>query len=158
MCPFARFVLLGSVTIVSACSRDNVGVSILAHEFVGTDSALGVEYHTRVRAESGRGLVRELRLASPAGRAGEGARKAQDPEIDVWGSGGTFQAPIRSTCRIFDDANWACTNVNTTLVNARGDFLVVGTLELRRDTLRETGISGPPIVYYRQLRFFGRSP
>ena len=154
----AALVALVAITIASACSGD-AGSSIVAREFLGKDSTFGIEYRARVQVDRDRGIVRELRLVSSATTAGrQVSATGHAPEIEVWGSSGTFQAPIRSTCRIFDDENWVCQNVNTGLVDARGNFLVVGTLEMRRDTLREAELSGVPIVFRRHLRFFGRSP
>jgi hypothetical protein len=154
----SRLAVLMAVAASSACSSDSK-LSLAGHEFVARDSAFGAEYRTRIQVDRDRGVVRELRLVStPLNADRQFAGTAQPPEIEVWGAGGTFQPPIRSTCRIFDVQNWTCQNVNTGLVDARGNFLVVGSLEMRGDTLREAEVSGPPIVYRKRLRLFGRSP
>jgi hypothetical protein len=126
----------------AGCGGD-LGSFAISRDYAGVDSVFTTEYRVRIQVDKDRGTVRELRqaIASAVVRQALG-NQAYSPEISIWGERGTFRAPIRSTCRIFDRSNWSCENANTALLDARGDPLIVGRLEMQQGVLRENRTRG----------------
>lgn len=143
---------------VCGCVADS-GAPAISLEYSGVDTTLKIEYRTRVQVDKDRGTVRELRqvIPPPAVRQMPGYQP-YSPEIEIWGERGTFRAPIRSTCRIFDRSNWSCENANTAFLrNTQGDPLIVGRLEMHQGVLREAEVSGVPVEYHTRTLIFGHA-
>ena len=123
--------VLAFVAVIAGCTRAEAPAP---REYVFTDSVSHTEYRMRVDVDREKSLVR-MSVSAPT------------PEIAVWGKGGSFPHPIVSTCKVFDGANWECSNVNTALTGKDGFGAEVGRLEMHQGVLAETPLFAKPRTY-----------